>query len=126
MSAPTPEDPRPPVWVGHVLLDTGDFDQTLKFFEFIGMRSVARMDALAVLELRGGTHVVLNNNPDAAPAHAGFDLMVDDLPAQHASLGDAGYAPGPIRKGQIHSTFEVTDAAGVTFKFYDSHVAGPV
>jgi hypothetical protein len=57
---------KPPVWVGHV----------------------GRNEHVAVLEMRGGTHLILlpgTVTPGAAP----FDLMVDDLDATHADWGRA-------------------------------------
>ncbi len=119
-------DDRPPVWIGHVFLEVAKFRELYKFFGSLGMRRVARFPGLAVLELRGGTHLVLQRSKKKEPAPADFDLMVDDLAAQHAALTGAGYAPGPIRRGRIHRSFEVAEPSGHTITFSDSHVAGPV
>ena len=119
-------DVRPPVWIGHVSLSVRDFAGSLGFMAALGMRTVARKDDLAVLELRGGTHLVLRADPEAEPAAAPFDLMVDDLAAQHAALTAAGHAPVPIQRGKIHARFEVEEPSGHRVSFYDSHVAGPV
>ena len=45
----------------------------------IGMRSVVHGPEVAVLELRGGTHLVLIANANAVAGEAPFDLMVEDL-----------------------------------------------
>ena len=119
-------DDRPPVWVGHVFLEVAKFRESYKFFGSLGMRRVARFPGLAVLELRGGTHLVLQKAKNNQPAAAGFDLMVDDLAAQRKALAAAGYAPGPIRRGRIHRSFTVAEPSGHTITFSDSHVAGPV
>ncbi|OLT61820.1 VOC family protein [Moorena bouillonii] len=120
------QDERPPIWIGHVSINVSDFKKSLDFFEFVGMRKVAEFQELAVLELRGGTHLVLRNKPEAAPGQASFDLMVDDLKAQQVALQEAGYAPSEIREGRIHSVFDVSEPSGNTISFYDSHVVGPV
>ena len=119
-------DERPPIWIGHVNMKTAKFDESLAFMVDLGMRQVAKMDALAVLELRGGTHLVLQADADGADQQASFDLMVDDLDAQHAALASAGYSPTAISRGKIHATFEVREPAGNTIKFFDSHAMGPV
>lgn len=46
-------DPRPEVSVGHVGLATKSIKSSLEFFPMIGMRLVASMPNLAILELRG-------------------------------------------------------------------------
>ena len=122
----TNKDERPPIWIGHVSLEVAKFRDSYRFMKSLGMRRVARFPGLAILELRGGTHLVLQKKKDAVPADAGFDLMVDDLDAQHAVLVEDGYEPSPIKRGRIHSTFEVTEPSGHRIKFFDSHVAGPV
>lgn len=119
-------DDRPPIWIGHVSMDTNAFEDSLAFFVDLGMRQVAKMDDLAVLELRGGTHLVLRRAVDAQGGQASFDLMVDDLDAQHAALTAAGHAPSDISRGKIHATFTVREPAGNTIKFFDSHAVGPV
>ena len=119
-------DARPPIWIGHVFLEVAKFRDSYKFFGSLGMRRVARLPGLAVLELRGGTHLVLKKSKVKAPAPATFDLMVDELAAQHEALAAAGYGPGPIRRSRVHRSFEVTEPSGHTISFSDSHVAGPV
>jgi len=56
------EDERPPLWVGHVLLETDRIEETEQFMRKLGMRSVVNRPEVAVLELRGGTHLVLLAN----------------------------------------------------------------
>ena len=119
-------DSRPPVWIGHVVLHVSRYAESLAFFQSLGMRTVVGGAALAVLELRGGTHLVLREDADSQPAYVEFDLMVDDLAAQRAALVDAGLEPSPIEQGRIHSWFEVVEPSGNTIKFNDSHVVGVV
>ena len=119
-------DTRPPVWIGHVVLGVSRFDESLAFFELLGMRTIVGRPKFAVLELRGGTHLVLQEDLAAAPVRVGFDLMVDDLDAQRAALAEAGFAATPIEQGKIHASFEVVEPSGNTIKFNDSHVVGAV
>jgi catechol 2,3-dioxygenase-like lactoylglutathione lyase family enzyme len=116
-------DERPPIAIGHVNMKTAKFDDTLAFMVDLGMRQVAKFD---VLELRGGTHLVLQADAEGADQQVSFDLMVDDIDAQHAALTGAGHIPTEINRGKIHSTFEVREPAGNTIKFFDSHAMGAV
>ncbi len=119
-------DQRPLVWVGHVSLRVARFEESCDFLIWLGMREVMRNDRMAVLELRGGTHLVLMHDGEAVASAVGFDLMVDDLAAMHAKLATAGHDPSAIDEGRIHSSFEVVEPSGNTIKFNDSHVVGLV
>ncbi|MEO0881726.1 MAG: VOC family protein [Pseudomonadota bacterium] len=120
------KDTRPEVWVGHVSLKVRDFRQSLGFFNLIGMRQVARMPGLAVMELRGGTHLILRADSNSTPGAAGFDLMVDDLIRARQRLVEAGYQPTEIRKQFVHRVFDVIEPSGHSIQFNNSHVAGAV
>ena len=50
-------DERPPVWVGHLVLNVSDLSRSVEFWHEIGMRQVEKNDDVAMLELRGGTHL---------------------------------------------------------------------
>ena len=52
-------DSRPPVAVGHVRILVGDVGAAARWLETAGLRPIVKRDELAVLELRGGTHVVV-------------------------------------------------------------------
>jgi len=118
------QDERPAVWVGHVTLPTPDLAATREFMVRLGMRPIAQGDDFAVLELRGGTHLVLlpATQPVSGPAY--FDLMVDDLDATHERLRTLGLAPSGIQSGRIHRSFTVSAPSGHTFTFNSSHVSG--
>ena len=72
-------DERPPVWVGHVFLDTNQLEESVTFMRQIGMRPVESFENIAIFELRGGTHLVLQKNDSMTPGESSFDLMVDDI-----------------------------------------------
>ena len=116
-------DPRPPVWVGHVTLNTPDLPATHAFMQKLGMRDIASGDGFAVLELRGGTHLVLLPADGPASGDAYFDLMVEDLDATHAGLVAAGLAPEAIERGKIHDWFFIASPSGHRVKFNSTHVS---
>lgn len=116
-------DLRPPVWVGHIVLETSRLDDSEKFMQVIGMRPIAKGEDFAVLELRGGTHLVLAAKEDVVLGEAPFDLMVEDLEATHKKFAEMGLSPSPIEVGQIHQWFYVREPAGHTVKFNSSHVS---
>jgi hypothetical protein len=76
-------DQRPPVAVGHVRLPATNVAAAERWLQSVGLRPIFADDGLAVLELRGGTHVVVRKveEPPATGSAAPFDLMVDDIEA---------------------------------------------
>ncbi|MEO0494700.1 MAG: VOC family protein [Actinomycetota bacterium] len=124
----TQTDPRPAVAIGHIGPHrVTDLDAAVGFFEQLGMRTVAVMPAMAILELRGGTHLIVRRVDQLEiGAQASFDLMVDDIDATHAALAAAGLSPTAIERGGIHSSFTVTDPSGTIVAITSSHAMGPV
>ena len=123
---PDANDQRPPVAVGHVRLNVGDVGAAARWLETVGLRPIVTMDALAVLELRGGTHVVVRQaeQPVAPGAAAPFDLMVDDVDAAHRDYAAKGLSPSPIRRGRIHDSFDLAGPDGWAFTVNSSHASG--
>ena len=115
------QDPRPAVWVGHIGLYSNEVAATTKFMQSIGMRLIMQEADFALLELRGGTHLVVTSDP-ASDLPRRFDLMVDDLDAMHRRLNDLGLKPGAIERGEIHDSFEVVEPGGQSILFNSSHV----
>lgn len=121
------QDLRPPVWVGHVILETDRLVETAQFMRKIGLRPIVQRPEVAVLELRGGTHLVLVAKSQVIPAEASFDLMVEDLKATHQRFTAQGLAPTPIETvSDNHERFLVREPAGNIISFFSSHVSGPV
>jgi catechol 2,3-dioxygenase-like lactoylglutathione lyase family enzyme len=118
-------DERPPIWVGHVVLSVSDLDRATRFWTGIGMREVETNPHVSVLELRGGTHLVLVPGSSSG-GEAPFDLMVDDLDATHEMWSDQGLYVSEITRGRIHDGFTVTDPDGYVVSISNSHVVGPV
>jgi hypothetical protein len=115
-------DPRPPVWVGHVAMYSARVAESSKFMQQIGMRLVFAGDGIAVLEMRGGTHLVVTSDSESELIKGSFDLMVEDLDDTHKQYTELGFAPGDIERGQIHDSFELHDPGGTTITFNSSHV----
>jgi hypothetical protein len=115
---------RPPVWVGHVNLSVKDVPSAARWLETVGLRPIVVRDEAAVLEMRGGTHVLVRPGA-AAGGTAPFDLMVDDLDAAHRDYAQKGLSPSPIRQRQWqydHDSFELPGPDGWVFTVYNSHV----
>lgn len=123
---PTPADQRPPVAVGHVRLPVTDVAAAAHWLETVGLRPIVTMDDLAVLELRGGTHVVVRKaeGPPAPGTIAPFDLMVDDIEAAHRDYAGKGLSPSEIQRGRIHDSFQIAGPGGWTFTINSSHASG--
>ena len=120
------EDLRPSVWVGHVVLETDRLEETARFMRTIGMRPVFERPDVAILELRGGTHLVLVAREEVVAGEAPFDLMVEDLQATHQHFTSLGLAPTPIEAMPSidHERFLVREPAGHIITFYSNHVSG--
>ena len=118
-------DLRPPVWIGHVVLETDRLEESAAFMKKIGLRSIVERPQVAVLELRGGTHLVLIAKPAITPGDAPFDLMVEDLHATHASFVSQGLDPTPIeRLSREHEQFKLREPAGHVISILSNHVSG--
>ena len=119
-------DERPDVWIGHISLAVADARKAADFYESLGMRTVHLTDDVGIMELRGGTHLVLAPGDVEPGREAGFDLMVDDVDAMHAKWSAAGHEVTEIGRGDIHDWFHLTDPDGAKIPIYSSHVIGPV
>lgn len=118
----------PPIAIGHVTLRVSDVESAVKFYRVLGLRPVSDRPGMAILELRGGTHLMLfraKAKPTPGPVRS-FDFMVEDIETAHAALKDAGIAGTEIRPDQIsgHRWFEVTDPDGHALRIFSSHTAG--
>jgi catechol 2,3-dioxygenase-like lactoylglutathione lyase family enzyme len=118
-------DGRPPVWIGHAVLTVSDVDRSADFWRALGLREIERSAEVAVLELRGGTHLLLiPGTPDGDDAP--FDLMVEDLEATRRDWEAAGLRPSPIGERPFHTSFTVHDPDGHEVTVNSSHVVGEV
>ena len=120
------DDRRPQVAVAHVVLETDRMDESARFMQTIGMRPVFLGPQVSVLELRGGTHLILMRKDNVAGGSAPFDLMVDDIHAAHRRFASRGLGPSPIeaRPATGHEVFTVPEPAGHVITVFSSHVSG--
>jgi hypothetical protein len=115
--------PEPMLAAGHLLLAANDVAKTASFLERLGLMSIVVRPGFAVLELRGGTHVVVQKaeQPVEPGSSPGFDLMVDDVEAMRERCLALGADPSPIEVGDIHSSFAITDPSGQRIDVVSSH-----
>jgi catechol 2,3-dioxygenase-like lactoylglutathione lyase family enzyme len=116
---------RPGACVGHVALAAPDLLAATRFFGTIGMRVLEQRPDFALLELRGGTHLLLFPGEAAAVGSAApFDLMVDDLDESHARFAASHLAPSPIESNEHHRVFRLTAPSGHVLRVQSSHASG--
>lgn len=120
-------DNRPVVAIGHVELVVSHVPQAVEYFIELGMRHIHHDDDFAVLELRGGTHLVLETPEGRSPVEPGqtppFDLMVDDLQRVHQHCVDLGWNPSDIETGRIHDNFYLKGPDGYNIRVTSSHTS---
>jgi hypothetical protein len=119
-------DQRPPVAVGHVRLPATDVAEAARWLETVGLRPIFQDADLAVLEFRGGTHVVVRkpDQPLVVGTTAPFDLMVDDIEAARRDYAAKGLGPSEISRGRIHDAFHLVGPDGHDFTVTSSHAGG--
>ncbi len=119
---------RPSISIGHVILRVSDVRRGAAFYGSLGMRTVVEQDHLAILELRGGTHLLLfkaKRKPMRGAVHS-FDLMVENADAFHAELQNRGVATTAVRDDRLsgHRMFELTDPDGHVLTVLSDHTQG--
>ncbi len=116
----------PPVAIGHVSIKVSDIAAATEFLETLGLRWVHQSETHSVMELRGGTHLVVRRaeEPVSPGSPAPFDLMVDDVPATHAAYAAKGVSVSEINEGSIHKSFAVTGPDGYEIRVTSSHTMG--
>jgi catechol 2,3-dioxygenase-like lactoylglutathione lyase family enzyme len=114
---------RPRFAIGHVTLTAADVRALTDFYVDIGMRPVMTTDRMAIIELLGGTHIVISNGESGGQQ---LDLIVDDIDETHGVLAAVGGNPSGIRQGSPHSTFTARDPEGNQLAIHSDHAIGPV
>ncbi len=117
---------RPPVAIGHVRLPVKNVPTSSAFLQELGLRAVFERDTFAVLELRGGTHLILQKSRKRIKPgeRAPVDFMVDDVKKARAKYAKLGMKPTRIKSGTIHSSFFIPGPDGWSFKITSSHTSG--
>ena len=116
-------DQRPRFGIGHISLGVTDVAHSAAFYRDIGMRLIIDMGHAAILELRGGTHLILQQRD---PGGGTLDLIVDDIDDTHSVLAAHGAHPGAIARGNPHDRFTATDPDGNLLVVNSNHAMGPV
>lgn len=126
MAAKKPIDRRPPVAIGHVEHHVADVAKAVQWYEALGVRPIFKRRDFAVMELRGGTHIIFDKAREKieAGAPAPFDFIVDDVDATRAQCARKGMKPGKMHRGRIHDWFELTDPSGYRLTIHSTHAGG--
>jgi hypothetical protein len=119
-------DQRPSVWVGHVVLETDRMEESSAFMVKLGMRAIFLGADISILELRGGTHLIVMRKSEVTAGAAAFDLMVDDLHEAHRRFASLGLEPSEIESmpNISHEVFKIKEPAGHVISVFSSHVEG--
>ena len=122
-SVSKPRAPRPPVAIGHVSIAVRDVAAAARWFAALGLREIAEGVDYAVLELRGGTHLVVERAARRIkPGNdAPFDLMYDDIDKAHNRCRRLGFKASRMRATAIHRSFTVAGPEGYRVTITSSH-----
>src|SRR5258708_23710343 len=104
---------KPQVAVGHVSLTVSNIEASHQFFVDAGLRPFAKDKEIAILEMAGGTHLILlpRGGPDAGPNQTqSLDLMIagrtlDELTAYRSRLTAKGVAASPIPEKKFYGHY---------------------
>ncbi len=141
------ENDLPSAAIGHVILNVKDVDTSYDFYQKLGLRPWGRFPNAAIVELLGGTHVLLidKSRPDIEKWPESLvgqmrkhwsehiDLMIrgrshEDLAAFREKIVANGIAAGEIKVEEPygHRVFCVRDPDGHDITIYTSHTDKPV
>jgi catechol 2,3-dioxygenase-like lactoylglutathione lyase family enzyme len=130
---------KPPLGVGHMTLTVADVETSNRFYATLGLRVVGKGDDMAILELRGGTHLLLfqrdgasadADSPFEQAAPGVIDLMIEgrtleELDAFRTALIAGGVRPDPIPDKRYfgHYIFKARDPDGNEVTVSTSHAS---
>ena len=124
---------EPAVGIGHVVLSVRDVEASSRFYTGLGLNPFEAGGGLAILELRGGTHLILlprKEGEDIAPTAQRVDLMISgkgrkELDAYRAAVVARGMEPSPIPDESLygHYMFRLRDPDGNEVVVATSHSA---
>ena len=131
----------PPLAIGHLSLTVADLDASYRFYADLGLRTFQRDAAMAIMELRGGTHLLLfkrggpadgvdDDSPFDGAKAVSVDLMIagrsrEELEAFRGRLAAGGHAADPIpdRRFFGHYVFKARDPDGNDVTVSTSHAS---
>jgi catechol-2,3-dioxygenase len=131
---------RPEVAIGHIVMHVSNVGKTSEFYLKLGLRSVSLEPGMSILELLGGTHLMVIDDeemkqvlPESRIGAGGdFELMVGgqsraDIESYRDRLISKGLKPRAIDEGPYgHYVFKIKDPDKQTITVYSSHATGPV
>lgn len=125
---------------GHIVLHVEDLTQSVVFYRKIGLPAFSASEAIALIELRGGTHIILavrhsdtaRGAPESRHGQMGYrealDVMIDsdaraDLEVLRQGILSRGIEATEIDDERYfgHYWFRVDDPDGHGITFYTSH-----
>ena len=117
---------RPGIWIGQVTRRIRDVGQSCEFFTSLGFRPIMTGEQIAILELRGGTHLLLfeDSREYKAISNNEFDLMVEDVEAIHKDLQVKRVKVSKLKQDRFHTYFEATDPDGRKWRINSDHTEG--
>ena len=136
------EDLLPALTLGHFVMKVQDVEASYRFYIGLGLRAFGTFPGMGVVEMRGGTHLLLFQNGDEQAgalrnsqngqrpdfSSEKIDLMIagrtkSDLDRYRVGLIDRGYSPTAIADGQLygHHFFSMQDPDGNGISFYTNH-----
>ena len=135
-------DNLPAAAFGHFIMKVNDIDISYQFYTKLGLRPFGRFPDLAIIELRGGTHILLFSKNDelasslsssqlgqrGAYFNERLDLTIDgksrsDLELYRTTLMEKGLSVDAIAQDQFfgHDYFQLADPDGNGITVYTSH-----
>jgi catechol 2,3-dioxygenase-like lactoylglutathione lyase family enzyme len=117
---------RPPIWIGHKFRRVSDVRKSADFFRKLGLRRLMANSNLAILELRGGTHLLLFRDlpKNSWVQNDSFDFMVEDIKRAHSAARLNKLKVSPLKRQPFHTYFEVVDPDGNRWEINSDHTEG--
>ncbi|WP_205905189.1 VOC family protein [Collimonas pratensis] len=132
----------PAAALGHFIMKVNDINISYQFYTKLGLRPFGIFPDIAIIELRGGTHILLLNKNDELPSslnssHLGqrgdflnerLDLIIEgksriELEAYRATLVEKGLTVDEIAQDKFfgHDYFRLADPDDNGITVYTSH-----
>lgn len=119
---------RPLVALGHVFFKVPEFKDSIARIKKLGFRTIFESEEVCVLEVRGGTHFVIQPLKDGEQAQEevdiGPDFMYDDVDAARELFVQAGFECTEVKRGSIHDEFWARAPEKFKIHVNSSHASG--